>query len=144
MGIIERELTEEEERINTRAVLAHVLPFVMWLTMMVWLDDPAWNYNARTLGGLLLLVFFRPWRWYPKFQLRNLPIALESGLAFFLFGLDLKVHGWCIFATNEWYDRLFVDLTQPFKVRELLIGGDGTCVPFMVIEEGIHCWTTCV
>ena len=25
-GLIERELTEEEERINTRAVLAHVLP----------------------------------------------------------------------------------------------------------------------
>ena len=57
MGLIARELTEEEERINTRAVLAHVLPFVMWLTMMVWLDDPAWNYNARTLGGLFLLLF---------------------------------------------------------------------------------------
>ena len=54
MSFQQRELSEEEERVNTKAVLAHVLPFVMWLTMMVWLDDPAWNYNARTLGGLLL------------------------------------------------------------------------------------------
>jgi hypothetical protein len=58
MGLIERELTEEEERINSRAVLAHVLPFVMWLTMMVWLDDPAWNYNARTLGGVAFVSLF--------------------------------------------------------------------------------------
>ena len=44
---------------------------------------------------------------------------------------------------TEWYDRLFVDLTQPFKVRELLIG---------VMEHGFRswllkrdsCWTTCI
>ena len=95
MGLIERELTEEEERINTRAVLAHVLPFVMWLTMMVWLDDPAWNYNARTLGGLLLLVFLDPGVGIQNSNLEIFRSLLESGLAFFLFGLDLKVHGWC-------------------------------------------------
>ena len=140
MSLIERELTEEEERINTLAVLAHVLPFVMWLTMMVWLDDPAWNYNARTLGGLLLLVFFRPWRWYPKFKLRNLPIALGVGVGIFLIWVGFE-SPWMVQSVpglTEWYDRLFVDLTQPFKLRELFDRGDGTCVPFMVIEEGIH------
>ena len=58
-------------------------------------DDPAWNYNARTLGGLLLLVFLDPGVGIQNSNLEIFRSLLESGLAFFLFGLDLKVHGWC-------------------------------------------------
>ena len=37
---------------------------------------------------------------------------------------------------TEWYDKIFVDLSEPFKTRELYDRGDGIFVPFMVIEEG--------
>ncbi len=153
------ELTPEEERENTTAVLAHVLPFAIWLTMMVWLDDPAWNYNARTIGGLLLLAFFRPWRWYPKLNLKNIPAAVGVGVLIFVVWVGLETP-WM--AENspgimEWYDRLFVDLTKPFKTRELYelpliaepaqiqeaiaVGAENihrTMLPFDIIEEGEH------
>jgi len=153
------ELTPEEQSENSKAVLAHILPFAIWLTMMVWLDDPAWNYNARTLGGLVLLVAFRPWRWYPKLNVRNLPAALAVGvLIFFVWvGLETPWVSRHAPAVTEWYDRLFVDLTRPFKTRELyemplsvessdvresvamgLPNVERTMVPYEVIEEGEH------
>lgn len=153
------ELTPEEEKENSKAVLAHILPFAIWLTMMVWLDDPAWNYNARTLGGLALLAVFRPWRWYPKLNLRNIPAALGVGvLIFFVWvGLETPWVSQHAPAVTEWYDKLFVDLTHPFKTRELYemplatesadiqeavaLGVDTverTRVPFEVIEDGEH------
>jgi len=153
------ELTPEEQRVNTRAVLAHVLPFAIWLTMMVWLDDPAWNYNARTIGGLVLLALFRPWRWYPKLNLRNIPAALGVGVLIFVVWVGFETP-WVARhapAVTEWYDRLFVDLTHPFKTRELyemplsaespdvresvalgLPNVERTKVPYEVIEEGEH------
>jgi CAAX prenyl protease-like protein len=153
------ELTPEEERENSTAVLAHVLPFAIWLTMMVWLDDPAWNYNARTIGGLILLAIFRPWRWYPKLNLKNIPAALGVGVLIFVVWVGLETP-WVVEhapAITEWYDRLFVDLTKPFKTRELYelplvaepahiqeavaIGAENiqrTMLPFDVIEEGEH------
>lgn len=151
------ELTPEEDRENTKAVLAHVLPFVIWLTMMVWLDDPAWNYNARTIGGLLLLAIFRPWRWYPKLNLKNIPAALGVGVLIFFVWVGLETP-WVVEkapAVTEWYDRLFVDLTKPFKTRvvyEIPLSSESaavqeavaigepnvqrTTLPFEVIEEG--------
>lgn len=153
------ELTPEEQRENSKAVLAHILPFAIWLTMMVWLDDPAWNYNARTLGGLALLIVFRPWRWYPKLNLRNLPAALGVGVLIFIVWVGLETP-WVAQnapAVTEWYDRLFVDLTHPFKTRELneiplsaesfavqesvamgVPNVERTLVPYEVIEEGEH------
>ena len=45
-----KELTPEEGKENSKAVLAHILPFAIWLTMMVWFDDPTWSYMARSIG----------------------------------------------------------------------------------------------
>ena len=153
------ELTPEEASENTKAVLAHVLPFAIWLTMMVWLDDPAWNYNARTIGGLILLAVARPWRWYPKLNLKNIPAAIGVGVLIFVVWVGLETP-WVVEnmpAVTEWYDRLFVDLTKPFKLRELFevplaaesaqvqeavaLGVENvqrTLLPFDVIEEGAH------
>lgn len=133
-------LTPEEERENNRAVLAHILPFAIWLTMMVWFDDPAWNYNARTIGGLIILAYFRPWKWYPRLNPRNIPVALLVGVFIFLVWVGLETP-WMVEnapAVTEWYDRLFVDLTKPFKLRELFALPDGTMVPYEVIDEGEH------
>ncbi|MEN7972851.1 MAG: CAAX prenyl protease-related protein [Verrucomicrobiota bacterium] len=148
------ELTPEEDRENSRSVLAHILPFAIWLTMMVWFE----NYNARTIGGLLLLAVFRPWRWYPRLRLKNVLAGIGVGIFILIVWVGLETP-WMMEkapAVNEWYDRLFVDLTSPFKVRELheipllaesadvqeavALGEEAvrTKVPFEVIKEGEH------
>ncbi len=132
------ELLPQEERENSRAVLAHVLPFAIWLTMMVWLDDPVWSYNVRTIGGLILLAVFRPWRWYPRFRWKHLSAALLVGVLVFVGWVGLEspwVAGNAPMLT-EWYDRLFIDLTRPLKTRELFDGGNGVMVPYPVIKTG--------
>ncbi len=130
------ELTPEEDRENTWAVVAHVLPFAIWLTMMVWFED----YNARTLGGVILLAVFRPWRWYPRLKLKNIPAGIGVGILIFIVWIGLETP-WVVEnapAVTEWYDRLFIDLTKPFQLRELHELGNGTLVPFEVIKEGEH------
>ncbi len=149
------EMTPEEQKENSVAVVAHVLPFAIWLTMMVYFD----NYAVRTVGGLVLLAAFRPWRWYPKLNLKNIPAAIGVGILIFFVWVGLETP-WVAEnapAVTEWYDRLFVDLTHPFKTRELFniplslespeiqeavaMGADNvsrTQLPYEVIEEGEH------
>lgn len=132
------ELTPEEERENTKAVLAHVLPFAIWLTMMVWFDDPMWGYTARSIGGLILLALFRPWRWYPKLNPKNIPAAIGVGIFILVVWVGFETP-WMIDTApgvTEWYDRLFVDLMKPFQTRELFDIGNGVMAPYEVIEEG--------
>ena len=86
------ELTPEEERENTKAVITHVLPFAIWLTLMVWLGDPSgWKYAARSMAGLGLLLAFRPWRWYPRLQLKNIPVAIGVGVLIFFVWIGLEM-----------------------------------------------------
>ncbi|MCF7818950.1 MAG: CAAX prenyl protease-related protein [Kiritimatiellales bacterium] len=135
------ELTPEEDRENTKAVIAHVIPFAIWLTLMVWMGDPAgWKYGARSLAGLGLLMAFRPWRWYPRLQLRNIPVAIGVGVLIFFVWIGFETP-WVAEnapAATEWYDRLFVDLVNPFKLRELHDIGNGVMAPYEVIAEGEH------
>ncbi len=149
------ELTPEEERENTKAVLAHVLPFAIWLTMMVWFDE----YNARTIGGVIVLLIFRPWRWAPKIQLKNIPLAIGVGVFILVVWVGFETPWMTQNApwVTEWYDRLFVDLMKPFQTRELyeipllsesakiqeavalgLENVQRTMLPFEVIQEGEH------
>lgn len=66
------------------AVWAHVAPFALWMSVMYGLGDPespaAWKYALRTAAGFALLWSVRPWRWYARPQLRNLPLAVAVGL----------------------------------------------------------------
>lgn len=149
------ELTPEEHKENVRAVIAHVLPFAIWLTMMVYFE----SYNARTIGGIVLLAIFRPWRWYPKLNWKNIPVAVGVGvLIFFVWiGLETPFVQQKAPAVTEWYDRLLVDpIMKPLKTRELfeiplaaesfeiqeavLLGEpvQRTKLPYEVIEEGEH------
>ncbi|WP_372795267.1 CAAX prenyl protease-related protein [Pontiella sp.] len=149
------ELSPAEQKENSKAVIAHVLPFAIWLTMMVWFSD----YNARTIGGLILLAVFRPWRWYPKINWKNIPAGIGVGLLIFVVwvGLEIPVVQQKAPAVTEWYDRLLVDpFMNPFKTRELyevplevespeireaLSMGEAverTKLPYEVIEKGEH------
>ncbi len=133
-------LTPDGEKENTKAVLAHVIPFAMWLTMMVWFDDPTWSYMIRSIGGLILLAIFRPWQWYPKLNLKNVPIAIGVGVFIGVVWVGLETP-WMVEnapGVTEWYDRLFVDLMRPFKTRELFDIGNGIMAPYEVLQEGEH------
>ncbi len=111
------EMTPEEERENSKAVLAHVLPFAIWLTMFVYFSD----YNARTIGGLVILAVFRPWRWYPKLNWKNIPAGILVGILIFIIWVGFE-SPWMVEnapAVTEWYDRLFVKFVPVFQTREL-------------------------
>ncbi len=149
------ELTPEEQKENAKAVVAHVLPFAIWLTMMVYTE----NYLYRTIGGLVLLAAFRPWRWYPRLKLKNIPAAIGVGVLIFFVWVGFETP-WMTEhapAVTEWYDRLFVDLTHPLKTRDLYeiplsaepeavqeaiaLGTENvqrTKVPYEVIQDGEH------
>jgi CAAX prenyl protease-like protein len=72
----------------SRAIWAHVAPFVGWLALMHFLDvkqlSPAMAYALRTVGCLALLLYFRPWRWYAAPSLRHVPLALGIGVLVFV------------------------------------------------------------
>ena len=134
------ELTPEEERDNTKAVLSHVLPFAIWLTMMVWFDDPTWSYMMRSIGGLITLAVFRPWRWYPRLQLKNIPAAIGVGIFILIVWVGFETP-WMVQnapGVTEWYDRFFVDLMKPFQTREMFEIAPGVMAPYEVIQEGEH------
>lgn len=67
-----------------RAIVAHVVPFVAWLVMLSFMGEAAgWKYAVRTACGLGLFLVLRPWRWYPRLQVRHLPAAAGVGIALF-------------------------------------------------------------
>lgn len=79
-------------------VWAHVIPFVAWLFLLQMLGDPAgWKYAVRTIACLGLFLAFRPWQYYRRLRLQNLPLAVVVGVGVFA--------GWVLFETafmNQW------------------------------------------
>ena len=133
-------LTPEEQQENSKAVIAHVIPFAIWLTLMVWFDNPVWGYAARSIGGMIMLAVFRPWRWYPKLNWKNVPVAIGVGIFILIVWVGLE-SPWVVKSApgiTEWYDRLFVDLMHPFKTRELFDNGQGVMLPYEVLNSGPH------
>lgn len=135
------ELSPEEEKENSRAVVAHLIPFAIWLTALKIGDPGPINYMIRTLSGIVLLAWLRPWRWYPRLKLKNIPAAMGVGLFIFVVWVGFETPWMVEHApkVTEWYQRLFVDYLQPFKVRELFDMGNGVMVPFEVDDiTGLH------
>lgn len=65
-----------------RPTLAHVAPFIAWLFIAHMLGDPeGWKYAIRSAVCLGLFIWLRPWRWYPRLNPRNLPLAGAVGIA---------------------------------------------------------------
>ena len=123
---------------NYNAVLSHVIPFITWLTLMVWIDDPVLSYNLRTIICIIIIFIFKPWKYYPSFELKYLPISILTGIIVFLLWICFEAP-WTIAnfpLIAEWYDRIFVDFTKPFAIRELYEGIDNKIVPYMIIDSG--------
>lgn len=74
--------------VRSPALAAHAVPFGAWIVLMLildWIGPPAaWKYALRAAAGLALLVWLRPWRWYPRLQVRNLGWSLAAGVIVYL------------------------------------------------------------
>lgn len=124
------EWTPELDKENSAAVWAHMIPFLAWLLMMsTLLGDPSgWHYALQTVGGLILLFAFRPWRWYEQPKLKSLPLALAIGVLVFVFwvGLESEFFRSAFPGISEFYERWFVDFQRFGKLREPLeLGANG-------------------
>ena len=119
--------TPELDKENSAAVWAHTLPFLAWLLLMSLLGDPSGvRYAIQTLGGLALLLFFRPWRWYERPKLSSLPLALAVGVLVFVFwvGLESEFFKSAFPKISEFYEKYFVQLTRFGQLREPLELGE--------------------
>ena len=115
------EWTPELDKENSRAVWAHVVPYLAWLLMISLLGDPTgMRYAIQTFGGLALLLVFRPWRWYEPPKLKNLPLALAVGVLVFIFwvGLESAYFKSALPGVSGFYERYFIDLMHFGRLRE--------------------------
>ena len=75
-----------DENHPREAWIPHVAPYVGWIFLMGLLGDPeGWKYAVRTVLCLALLIYCRPWRWYPRLNMRNVPAAVGLGVFVFAF-----------------------------------------------------------
>ena len=121
--------TPELDKENDKAVWVHVIPYLAWLLMMSLLGDPSGTrYAIQTVGGIILLLICRPWRWYAPPQLKNIPLALAVGLLVFVFwvGPESKFFSSVFPKISELYDRYFVELIRFGDLRQPLeVGANG-------------------
>ncbi len=124
------ELTEEEwqEREEVRAATwAHVTPFLFWIACIFLvgqfaIDDDdvvrAWVYAAQTVIGLGLFLYFRPWRWYARLNMRNVPLAIGVGVAVFVIWVlpETEWVGALAPGFQNFYLRIFI--FPPWSVAE--------------------------
>jgi CAAX prenyl protease-like protein len=100
---------------NERAVMAHALPFVVWLMLPLMMTGPlSWRYALKSIGVLALLVYFRPWRWYARLVPRHLPMAVLAGALVFVVWV-VPESAWMARhapAFREWYLRYAVGITS--------------------------------
>lgn len=70
---------------------AHLVPFFTWAGVMIllsvlemfWILPRSvypWSYALKSILCALLFFWYRPWRFYPTFRLRNLGLALVVGI----------------------------------------------------------------
>jgi len=125
------EWTPAQDRENSKAVWAHVIPFLAWLLMMRLLGDPSGTrYLYQTTGGLVLLFVFRPWRWYARPKLSSLPLAISVGVLVFVcwIGLESEFFTSACPGISTFYEKYFVDLIHFGTLRE----------PLELGENGLH------
>lgn len=70
-----------DKTVISNTMWTHAVPFLAWLVLMPMLDiSPGWMYALRGLLCAGLFIYFCPWRWYPRLNVRHLPLALGVGV----------------------------------------------------------------
>lgn len=134
------EWTPELDKENSAAVWAHTIPFLAWLLMMSLLGDPSgMRYLWQTVGGIILLLIFRPWRWYERPKLKSLPLALAVGLLVFVFwvGLESEFFKSALPGVSTFYEKYFVGLTNLISFEDGIQFG-ALREPLELGENGLH------
>jgi membrane protease YdiL (CAAX protease family) len=76
-----------QSRDEKRAWVDHVAPYGAWWLMKFALDVPqiseAWQYAIRSFVCLVVFLVFRPWRWYPRLDLKKVPLGIGVGIFIF-------------------------------------------------------------
>jgi len=71
---------------NPEAWVSHAIPFLAWIFIMGLMGDPeGWKYALRSVLCLGIFIYCRPWRWYPRLNLKNIPAAIGIGIFVFVF-----------------------------------------------------------
>jgi membrane protease YdiL (CAAX protease family) len=113
----------DPDRNRANAWISHAVPFVAWLFIMQVLGDPeGWKYAVRSFACLGLFLWLKPWVWYPKLQVRNLPLAVGVGLFVFVAWVGMETE-WAR-TTLPWLHDVYVRYgVLPFgKPREVMDG----------------------
>ncbi len=135
MAFEKMEMTPQEEKDNEKAIWAHVIPFIFWLVLLkLERFDPHINYTIMTISTSILLLYLRPWRWYEPLKLKNVPIALLTGVFVFVMWvfMEHKVVVNAVPGLAEFYERYLVGVwpigvlrdTPEFSEKFMNIGGE--------------------
>lgn len=117
------EVSENQETPNPDAAawIPHVVPFVAWIFLMSMLDgvlSSGPKYAVRTFLCAGLLIYFKPWRWYPRIQLKHLPLGIGVGI--------LVCGFWILFETDymsrfESIHKFYLSFGTLMKPWELIL-----------------------
>jgi membrane protease YdiL (CAAX protease family) len=103
-----------------QAIIAHLAPYIAWWVCKFALNIPAvsdgWQYAVRSVVCLGVFLAFRPWRWYPKLNLKNVPLGLGVGVFIFLVWVVPESQ------TVKTFSPSFYDLYQRFFVGIPILG----------------------
>lgn len=89
---LDQEGREEREELS-EATWSHVAPFAFWIAwILLWervvVDESsvmnAWMYAIQSIVGLSLFLYYEPWRWYGRLNIRNIPLATAVGVGVFV------------------------------------------------------------
>jgi CAAX prenyl protease-like protein len=82
------DLFRKDRNVYAVAGWSHIMPFALWIVMMVVLDffggPAAWKYALRTVACGGLLIYLRPWQWYAPPVWKNFLPATLAGLLVFI------------------------------------------------------------
>lgn len=76
---------------STRAAIwRHALPFAVWIGIMMLPGDGAWWYAARAAVSLLVLLWCRPWEFYPAPRWSDWVYGVPVGIAVLIVWIGLE------------------------------------------------------
>jgi len=110
-----------DEKHPREAWIPHVVPFVGWLFFMQMLGDPAgWKYALRSVICLGLFIYMKPWQWYARLNLKNVPAAILAGVAVFFIWIFFETDFMSRFGmVHQGY--LMVGTQPPWKLSQPLV-----------------------
>ena len=87
-----------------RAIVRHAVPFFCWITIMsIPMSDPAIRYALQTAVSGVVLLWARPWTFYPPPSWRHVPVALMAGIGVFVMWVVPELP-WVRDGARPWYD----------------------------------------